>query len=341
MALTALSLFVGYFFFRPVWLRAAMLLLCVPLVYASNVFRITAIVVTAQLGGQSWGDRIHDVMGFGVFIIVVGGLLAVAEWVAHLRPEWTNGGAARVAAPHFSRAISAGASGAAACVLLCVAAEMLLLSHLASLTPVERPGVILAKDGANPAELPTYLGSNWMGHRVEPEPIERTILPPDTGFSRKLYLNLDDPGQHVLLSIVLSGRDRTSIHRPELCVVGQGWTIDRSSSHRFTYPGHADGSFDATVLSVHHEIDGAAGKRSVQNIIVYWFAGDDRVVATQGKRMLYDSWYRVVRGRAPRWAYVFLQTEAGDGMDAELARIQSILNLSLPSFQPVPSLHSD
>jgi exosortase len=334
MALTALSVFIGYAWFRPVWLRVAVLLLCVPLVYAGNVLRITAIVVAAQWGGQAWGDRVHDVMGFGVLIIVMGGLIAAAELVGRLRPEWTTGSAGREAAPDSAPLAGARAAPVAAAVVLLAVGEALFLSHRSSLPPNERPGVILSRDGANPVELPTYLGPNWMGHRVEPEAIERSILPPDTGFSRKFYVDLDDPGQHVLLSIVLSGRDRTSIHRPELCVVGQGWTIDRSSRHRFAYPSHPNASFEATVLSVHHEIAGAQGRRSVPNLIVYWFTGDDRVVPSQAERMFYDAWIRVARGRAPRWAYIFLQTGSADGEVAGLARIQTILNAALPSFQP-------
>jgi hypothetical protein len=208
------------------------------------------------------------------------------------------------------------------------------LSYRSSLPPDERPGVLLAGDGTNPAELPTYLGSVWMGRRVEPAPIERTILPPDTGFSRKLYLNLDHPGERVLVSIVLSGRDRTSIHRPELCLVGQGWTIDGSSRHPFVYPGSGGRTFEATLLSVHREVVVGGVARPVPEVVAYWFVGDDRVVASQGARMFFDAWNRLVRGRAPRWAYVFLQTGADGGIDPAVARMQGILDAALPSFQP-------
>src|SRR5665213_2614219 len=88
MALTALSLFIGYVWFRPAWLRAAMLLLSFPLVYLGNVLRISSIIVAAQWGGQRWGDRVHDVMGFGTFIVVVGGVIGVAELIAARRPDW-------------------------------------------------------------------------------------------------------------------------------------------------------------------------------------------------------------------------------------------------------------
>ena len=334
MALTALSLFVGYVWFRPTWLRAAMLLLSVPLVYLGNVVRISSIVLAAQWGGQAWGDRVHDVMGFGTFIIVVGGVIAVAEFIAGRRPAWAAGDPPPAAPPRSGAGAGPGSVPVAAAVLLGALGVALFLSHRSSLPLNERPGVLLAADGANPTELPTYLGSEWMGHRVEPDAIEREILPPDTGFSRKLYVDLADPAKRVLLSIVLNGRDRTSIHRPELCLVGQGWSIDRSSTRRFAYPSNPDAGFEATVLDVHREVADSRGRRSVPNLIVYWFVGDDRVVPTQVERMVYDAWNRVARGRAPRWAYVFLQTGAEDGRDAGLARVQAILSEALPSFQP-------
>jgi hypothetical protein len=88
------------------------------------------------------------------------------------------------------------------------------------------------------------------------------------------------------------------------------------------------------VLSVHREVRATGGRVSVHDIVVYWFVGDDRVVPSQVQRMFFDAWSRLAHGRAPRWAYVFLQTGATDGVDGGLARMQSVLDLALPSFQP-------
>jgi EpsI family protein len=220
----------------------------------------------------------------------------------------------------------------AAAVVLIAAAEAGFLAYRASLPPAGRAGVILAPDGANPVELPAFLGSDWMGRSLKPTAAERAILPPDTGYSTKQYMSRAGADRPVLLSIVLSGRDRTSIHRPELCLVGQGWTIDRSSSHRFSYPGRPVSGFEATLLHVRR--DRAGGGGGAPELVAYWFVGGDRVVPSQGQRMFCDAWNRVVHGRADRWAYVLLQTGAGDGEDAGLARIQSILDSALPAFQP-------
>jgi exosortase len=334
VALTALSLFIGYISFRPAWLRAAMLLLSFPLVYLGNVLRITAIIVAAQWGGQTWGDRVHAVMGFVVFIVVVGGVAAAAEVVGRRWPRLAVQSGGPVDGTPSPPQSGRGGIPLAVAIVVLAAAVGLFLARRAARPPDESRGIILANGGADPAELPTFLGANWMGRHVDPEPVERAILPADTGFSRKFYVNLDDPSQHVLLSIVLSGRDRSSIHRPELCVVAQGWTLVRSSPHRFTYPGRPDAGFDATVLSVRHDVDGPQGRRTLPNLIAYWFVGDERVMASQARRMFYDAWSRIARGRAPRWAYVYLQTSSADSEEAGLARIQSVLDSALPSFQP-------
>lgn len=300
MALAALALFIAYLWFRPAWVRAAMLLLCLPLVYAGNVLRIVSIIFAAHWGGQAWGDRLHDVMGLGVFVVVLGGVLAAAEGLARLRPEWARGGPG--AAPAEGRdgpRVPAEGLVAASFVLLATAVAGLLWHH--SRLPLGgRAGVVLAEDGANPAVLPAFLGADWMGTPIEPTAVEKAILPPDTGYSAKLYVSRSGASRRVLLSIVLSGRDRTSIHRPELCLVGQGWSIEGSTRHRFPYPGHPGADFEATVLNVRRGRDGA----SAPELVVYWFVGCDRVVPSQGRRIMADAWNRVFRGRADRWAYV-------------------------------------
>jgi exosortase len=334
MALAALSLFIGYLWLRPAWLRAAMLLLSVPLVYVGNVLRILSIVMAAQLGGQAWGDRVHGAMGIGVFVVVVVGVIAAAGGIARAKPAWASDPRPPgIPGPPEGRGRRAEAAVAAAAILAAVA-EGLLLGHHAARQPLGSAGIALAPGGVNPAELPAFLGSDWMGSAIAPTAVERAVLPPDTGYSTKLYVSREGPNRQVLLSIVLSGRDRTSIHRPELCLVGQGWTINASSSHRFSYPGRPAAGIEATVLRVRRQRAGARAGLPVPELVVYWFVGSDRTVPSQGARMALDAWNRLVHGRADRWAYVLLQTPADDGEQAGLARIQSVLDSALPSFQP-------
>jgi len=49
--------------------------------------------------------------------------------------------------------------------------------------------------------------------------------------------------------------------------------------------------------------------------------------------MLRGAWDRLRHGRADRWAYVLAQTDAADGDEAALARLQAVLDGTLPAFQ--------
>jgi EpsI family protein len=378
-ALAALSLLAGYLNFRSWWRRAVVLLACFPLVYLGNVARIASIVFVAQLGGQKWGERAHDVMGFGVFAIVLGGVLllvsALRRWwpeaeeisdfgfrISDSSPPPTRSAEAACDQPspsglapgkcHLLNDTSAAAPEArggdchlmddkriravAGLMVGLAVGEMFFLHHLATLPPRGGVGVVLSADGKNPAELPTFLGREWVGRFAPVTAIEREILPADTGYSRMDYVATRD-GRHVLLSIVLSGRDRTSIHRPELCLVGQGWTITGRAEHRFAFPGRKDADFTATVLRVRREVVTPRGRSAVPQLVAYWFVDGDAVVATHWGRFLRDAWNRVVHARADRWAYVLLQVDASDGEPAALARMQSVLDGALPAFQrPLP-----
>ena len=108
--------------------------------------------------------------------------------------------------------------------------------------------------------------------------------------------------------------------------------------HRFDYPAQSDADFPATVLRLRREVatPAAAGKprKAAAELVAYWFVGGDTVVATHWQRLARDAWNRVVHARADRWAYVLVQTDASDGEAAALARMQAVLNETLPVFQP-------
>ncbi len=344
VALLALALLSGYLTFRTGRRRAALFLLCLPLIYLGNVARITAIILLGQWGGQAWGERAHAVMGYGVFGIVLGGLL-LASWLIERRwpekpeepgagsrePGETDGGSGAGRAASAGRRAPSGWAGGALIVGLAVA-EMFFLAHLAALPPRGRVGVRLAADGRNPVALPVFLGTEWIGRRAEVTAVERELLPPDTGYARMDYAAVADPARRVYLSVVLSGRDRTSIHRPELCLVGQGWTVGAATRQAFTAAGWPGGKFPATVLPVRRAASTPRGPVVVPQLVAYWFIGGDTAVASYWQRLGVDAWNRVTRARADRWAYVLLQTDARDGDAAALGRMQAVLDQALPGL---------
>ncbi|MBL9216103.1 MAG: exosortase [Opitutaceae bacterium] len=356
MALSALSLLIGYLNFRAWWARAFIGLLCFPYAFIGNVVRIFAIIIAAEWKGQEAGTVVHEWFGFLIFLIVLG----LVQLTVGLMQRWRVGGAGM----EDSRSeLEDGASergdrgpemrpkgechvlrdiGVGVVVAVAAGGVMLAAHRLDGIQVSPRVGIRLAADGVNPVELPYYLGVDWEGEPAEVSAVEREVLPADTGFSRKTYVSLHDRRQQVFLSVVLSGRDRSSIHRPELCLVGQGWTIQGRGRHTFTRPEAAGAAVPATILRIEREFTTPRGEKvKVPALFAYWFVGADRVVASNNERVWYTSVDRLRHLQAHRWAYVVAQTLAFDGEAAALGRIQDVLSGALPAFQqPIPTVAS-
>ena len=328
-ALLALSLVAGYLQLRSPLGRLLAFLLSLPLVYAGNVLRIGVIIFAGAWAGQNAGTRVHNASGFIVFAVVLGVLLLCLAWIKRLKPAWA---ALEVEAgpkpeiPPFSFSPRVQIRSCAIVVAFSLIVGLSLAWRETHVQP-PRAGICLSPDGLNPVELPTFIGTAWIGKSQSPTAIERQILPPDTGYSRKLYLSLEKPGRSVFFSVVLSGRDRSSIHRPELCLVGQGWSIQSRTLHRFSLPGAKGSGFETSLLHVNRQIPGRAG--SSPELVCYWFIGADSMVATQVQHNWQDGLSRL-KGHAGRWAYVLLQTDARDGEAAACARLQEIMDGTLP-----------
>lgn len=346
-ALAALSLLVGYLNFRSWWMRLAVGLLCFPYAYIGNVVRIFSIIVAGEWQGQEAGATVHDWFGFLIFLIVLGLVqLTVSVVQKFSASRVADGDRRREAGDRRQETeVVRGVPDAPRPAVGLVTGAVVVAAGLVALATVKldtiqvspKTGVKLAADGVNPVALPNFVGADWAGQDAEITAVERETLPPDTGFSRKNYIWLRDRRQWVFLSIVLSGRDRTSIHRPELCLVGQGWTIVGQARHEFRAPGA--GRLPVTLLRLEREMKAQDGNVvKVPALFAYWFVGADKVVTTHAGRMLHSSYDRLRHLQAHRWAYVVVQTHALDGEPAALARMQEVLDGTLEKFQePLPA----
>lgn len=338
MALSALSLLIGYLNFRSTWRRALMLSLCFPLTYLGNVARVVFIIFAAEQGGPRWGALVHDLMGYGIFVIVLGGVLGAATIVRRVWPEKSDAvqssGAdaddTEVVPPRTLEMLGSKGWISAGVVLVLVGLEMVFLAQISSSRERGAAGVRLSANGADPIELPAFLGTEWIGRRTDVSEVERAILPADTGFSRRTYVSVQDRSHAVFLSIVLSGRDRTSIHRPEICLVGQGWTITSTTGHEFAWSDRAGSRLPVTMLRT--SLIDPESQRKVQALMAYCFVSADAVVASHWQRFVRDAWNRVRHGRVDRWAYVLVQADAQDGEAAAFERMQTVLDETLPVF---------
>jgi hypothetical protein len=116
-----------------------------------------------------------------------------------------------------------------------------------------------------------------------------------------------------MASIVLAGGEKRSIHRPEVCLPGQGWFI---RSGEVVPIALKDGStLEAMKLNLEREVDAGPGKRArIKSIFLYWFVGKKAVTPHHFKRVFLTSWDRIFRQLNHRWAYVIVTSMVTEGL---------------------------
>lgn len=138
----------------------------------------------------------------------------------------------------------------------------------------------------------------------------KETLPPGTLFFKKLYRTPDsgnNAAREVLVTVVTSGRDKRSIHRPERCLPAQGWQL--VSRDRLALPVNAmrDAAFKPTRLVLQN-------KQGRREVVLYWFMSRNRITGSNFKRLAWGWWDRVIQGVNCRWSYALLFSPAQDSV---------------------------
>jgi hypothetical protein len=147
--------------------------------------------------------------------------------------------------------------------------------------------------------LPQSLG-DFYGKDLPLSEGERVVLPKDTEIIKKAYT--DASGDVVNAQIVLSGAEKRSIHRPELCLPAQGWSI----TSRETMPVRLDDGRNLVVMkdTITRQIEISPGvTKPLTSLFCYWFIGDGTTTSSHVMRVFLTSWDRIVHGKNHRWAY--------------------------------------
>lgn len=164
--------------------------------------------------------------------------------------------------------------------------------------------------------------------------VEISGLPPDTSFGRSIYRSPID-NFTVQASVVLMGRDRTSIHQPDFCLTGAGWMIQ--SKRYDTIPLAGEGApilpvrrFDAVLNYTTPE----GAPRRTAGVYVFWFAADGEVTASHVHRTWSSIQHLITDGVLQRWSYTsyFAQCEPGEE-ESTYARLRELIAASVPQFQ--------
>ena len=163
-------------------------------------------------------------------------------------------------------------------------------------------------------------------------------LPPDTSYRVRMYQA--DDGFWGQLSVVLMGADRSSLHKPEICMLGQGWTLDQPASRLETLPLARPFPYELPVnkLVFTKAVPDAEGRlQTVRGLYVYWFVDARRLTARHHEWKLWMARDLLLTGELDRWAYIAFFTPCAPGQEeAAYDRLKALIAAAVPEFQRVP-----
>jgi len=226
---------------------------------------------------------------------------------------------------------------------------VVLVSATAGFLNHQRTSQRLGTPGVKVVPVPTYdtggnlvasnsvfLPEQVLNYKSEIRPVtEDTLrwLPKDTTYGQRTYKAPD--GFETALNVVLMGTDRTSIHQPQWCLQGVGWSTD--PQELATVPVSEPHPYDLSVmkLTATHESVTATGEKARQRVVyVYWFVADHELTARHLQRMRWMARDMLLTGVLQRWAYVACITLCAPGQEqATFNRMKEFIGAAVPQFQ--------
>jgi hypothetical protein len=158
------------------------------------------------------------------------------------------------------------------------------------------------------------------------DPGAKTGLPPDTEFICRVYRAREALGQmrdQISLMIVISSRDKRSIHRPESCMAAQGWTLQTQQTVSYPSPSVPGGTLNVrSLLMERPDRDERGNLVRQQSVVLYWYAAlPDRLTSSEYKRLATMFFDRLVKGSNYRWSYVLISRLVQPGQNpADVAK---------------------
>ncbi len=328
-ALSALTAAYAYVTQKTLLKKWILFLCAVPVAVLGNLVRIFSIAVVAKFCGQEVATGFyHDYSGYIVFLVGILAVMQIGSWLQG--PKSKAGDAvAKVQGPGPLN-LGDGDTGQKFKVALPAILSVVMLActsfYLRSLPPpAEEPAdfvaAVLPPLRDYRPMYPWFCQNEHCAHVVETEspfakpeacpscgaPMaavslgELTILPSDTGFRKCHYY--DAMGDVYRVTVVINGKSRQSIHRPEVCLPSQGFSLENGRVVEFrldngkTLPMHC---FDL------RRREAVSSLRMGQG---YFFVSGHNLVASHLSRMLISIRDRAFGNRITRWAMVTLFCE--------------------------------
>jgi hypothetical protein len=198
------------------------------------------------------------------------------------------------------------------------------------LKAVPIPGSVMMK-----LELPAHV-LDYNSTNMPTASVVLGYLPKDTSYAQRHYYATN--GDWAMANIILMGADRTSIHRPDYCLPGQGWQIRKKSVVNLSIGGAQPYELPVGlwVAGMTYTEPGRQ-PQPISCIYAFWFVTEGQATAdfpTMLKSMLF---HLIRHGVLERWAYISYFTVCQPGQEeAASARMKALIAASVPEFQMPP-----
>jgi hypothetical protein len=185
-----------------------------------------------------------------------------------------------------------------------------------------------------PENVPDFTSTN-----IPESDVELGYFPKDTSYARRLYQSPD--GFAATCTIVLMGADRTSIHKPDYCLPGQGWNIRSKKTVSLAIAGAAPYELPVAEWVVSNSFQTPGGENKiVSGVYVFWFVADGEETPSHYQFMRWLALDLLRKAVWQRWAYVSYFSTCEPGQEeATIARVEKLIAASVPGFQLPPAGH--
>ncbi len=212
------------------------------------------------------------------------------------------------------------------------------LSQIKSNRRLGHPGIKATPVPGSPT-MQISLPENVADFTSSNMPTSQTVLdylPKDTSYAQRLYTAPD--GLQVMANMILMGDDRTSIHRPDYCLPGQGWQITDQTAVKIPIAGKPTYELPVQKWTINNTYTTPEGQKvRVAGLYVFWFVAENNETDDYGTIQKSILFHLLRHGVLERWAYVSYFTYFPPGQeDAAFARVKNLIAGSVPEFQLPP-----
>jgi exosortase len=335
-AMGAITMIYAFMAFRVPWKRLLILLAAFPLAVTGNVARVSTVMVLGDVFGREQAMRLEQYLGMVTFIVALGCLLLVGRALKSDSAQSPDSDKLKTVGTVFLP-LGPRPWPALAVTLVLLAGTGVALGRIGSEQHLGKPGLVLRANAAADRTQGVWLPEQvleFSSKTQEVTEVELNWLPKDTTFGRRGYVSSKD-GFEVALSVVLMGTDRTSIHKPQYCLDGQGWRIQTTETA--VVPINRPYPYDLKVMKLTtapRQFTENGRTFTARGIYVYWFVAENELTPYHGERMWWMARDLIRTGVLQRWAYVAYFTACPPGMEeATFTRLKEFIAASVPQFQ--------